>query len=110
MPNINALLLDMSQVKASLQTDGQTDRGTDRLMSFNVHRFREKRGTKIEALYFAVHQLLFSSSKFFELRWQNFDARYNILQIALPLQLSLEYDLLQIAWQFNGICNVFQIA
>ena len=45
MPNINALIIntseDMSKVKVFV-TDGQTR--TDGRMSFNVPRFRERRG------------------------------------------------------------------
>ena len=41
---------DMSQVKVFVmdrQTDGRTEGRTDRRMSFNVPRFRERRGTKM---------------------------------------------------------------
>ena len=34
---------------------------------------------------------------------------HSILQIALPLPLSLKYDLLQIALQFNAVCNVLVV-
>ena len=45
MPNINALSLILQKIWARLKFLWQTDRQRDRRMSFNVPRFRERRGT-----------------------------------------------------------------
>ena len=58
-------------------------------------------------MHFAVYQffLLFNI-------WDDkiLDAICNTLQIALPSQRSLKYDVLQTALQFNAVCNLLQIA
>ena len=47
IPNINAVSLKLQKIWARLKFLWQRDRRIDRQMSFNVPRFRERRGTKI---------------------------------------------------------------
>ena len=52
IPNINAVSLKLQQIWARLKFLWQTEGQTDRRMSFNVPRFRGRRGTIIDQLSF----------------------------------------------------------
>ena len=66
MPNINSLSLMLQKIWARLkflwQTDWRTDWQTDGRMSFNVPRFRERRGTiillGIKFYFFVIHDIM----------------------------------------------------